>query len=148
VNINSKGNGALDIYDDALVIAYLQEGEIPIRLTPKERDHVVHRAKQFKWEGNSLLRMWANGQVKVVPCPEQRESFVRHVHEELGFDGHIVCSKHNIGGEGCNCKFSNLFLGVLCVTKFGHLSMYLHFTYNFYQSWGLGTNGIWILSAH
>jgi len=55
VDMESEGNGALDIYDDALVIAYLQANEIPIILTPKERDRVVHRAKWFKWEGNSLL---------------------------------------------------------------------------------------------
>jgi hypothetical protein len=79
-----KGNGALNIYDDAHVIAYLQVGEVPIKLTPKERNHVMHWAKRFKWEGNSLLQMWANEQVKVVLTPEQCESLMRHVHGELG----------------------------------------------------------------
>ncbi len=54
----------------------------------------------------------------------------------------------NIGGEGSNCKFSNLFLGVWCVTKFEHLSMHLDLTYSLYQLWGLGTDGVWILLAH
>jgi len=45
VDIKSKCNGALDIYDDAFVIAYLQAKEVPIGLTPKEKDHVVHKAK-------------------------------------------------------------------------------------------------------
>ncbi len=45
VDMELKGNGALKIYDDALVIAYLQVGEVLIGLTPKEWDHVVHRAK-------------------------------------------------------------------------------------------------------
>jgi len=63
----------------------------------------------------------------------------------LGSNKHTVCSKHNIGGEGCNYKFNNLFLSVWCVTKFKHLSMHLHFTY---QLWGLGTNGLWIFLAH
>jgi hypothetical protein len=40
-----EGNSALDIYDDTPIIAYLQVGEVPIGLTPKERDHVVHRTK-------------------------------------------------------------------------------------------------------
>jgi hypothetical protein len=40
-----KGNGTLDIYDHAPIIAYLQAGEVPIGLTPKERDRVVHKAK-------------------------------------------------------------------------------------------------------
>ncbi len=82
-----KGNDDLEIYDDAHVIAYLQVGEVPIGLTPKDMDYVVHRAKQFKWEGNSLLLMWANGQVKVVFPPEQRESLMKHTHEELGHFG-------------------------------------------------------------
>jgi hypothetical protein len=50
-----KGNGALNIYDDAPIIAYLQVKEVPIILTPKNKDHVVHMAKWFKWEGDSTL---------------------------------------------------------------------------------------------
>jgi hypothetical protein len=55
VDMELEGNGALDIYDDAIVIAYLQAGEILIGLTPKERDCVVHKVKRFKWEDNSFL---------------------------------------------------------------------------------------------
>jgi hypothetical protein len=60
----------------------------------------------------------------------------------MGFDEHIVCSKPSTSGERCNCKFNNLFLGVCCVTKFEHISMHLHLTYNTYQLWGLGIDGI------
>jgi hypothetical protein len=87
VDMESKGNGALDIYDDAPIITYLQVSEIPIGLTPKERDHVVHKAKQFKWEGNSFLWMWVDGQVKVMFHPEQLGSLVKHAHEKLGHFG-------------------------------------------------------------
>jgi hypothetical protein len=87
VDMESEGNGALDIYVDAPIIAYLQSIEVPIGLTPKERDHVVHKAKRFKWEGNYFLQMWANGQVKVALCPKQCEGLVKHVHEELGHFG-------------------------------------------------------------
>ncbi len=45
VDMELEGNSALDIYDDTPIIAYLQVGEVPIGLTPKERDHVVHRTK-------------------------------------------------------------------------------------------------------
>jgi hypothetical protein len=45
VDMELEGNGALDIYDDAPIIAYLQVGEKSIGLTPKGRDHVVKRAK-------------------------------------------------------------------------------------------------------
>jgi hypothetical protein len=48
VNMESEGNGALNIYDDAPIIAYLQASEVLIGLTPKEKGHAVHRAKQFK----------------------------------------------------------------------------------------------------
>jgi hypothetical protein len=87
VDMELEGNGALDIYDDALVIAYLQAGEVPIGLTLKEKDCVVHKAKWFKWEGNSFLQMWANGQVKVMLHPKQCVSIVKHVHEKLGHFG-------------------------------------------------------------
>jgi hypothetical protein len=87
VDMESKGNGALDIYDDAPIIAYLQATEVPIGLTPKERDCVVHKAKRFKWEGNSFLQMWVDGEMKVMFCPKQHESLVRHTHEKLGYFG-------------------------------------------------------------
>jgi hypothetical protein len=70
VDMESEGNDALDIYDDELTITYLQACEVPIGLTPKEMDRVVHKAKWFKWENNSLLHMWVDGQFKVVPCPK------------------------------------------------------------------------------
>jgi hypothetical protein len=38
VDMVQEGNGALNIYDDAPIIAYLQANEILIRLTPKEWD--------------------------------------------------------------------------------------------------------------
>ncbi len=69
-------NGALDIHDDALVIAYLQACEIPIGLTPKEYDQIVHKAKRFRWEGNSLLWLWTNGRISVLFRPKQCESLV------------------------------------------------------------------------
>jgi hypothetical protein len=50
----------------------------------------------------------------------------------LGLNKHITCSKHNIGGKGCDYNFSNLFISVWCVIEFEHLSMHLHFTYNLY----------------
>jgi hypothetical protein len=55
VDMESKGNGALDIYDYALVIAYLQTCEVLNGLTPKETDYVVHKAKWFKLEDDSFL---------------------------------------------------------------------------------------------
>ncbi len=61
VDMEQEGNGAQDIYDDAPIIAYLEASEVSIGLTPKEQDHVVHSAKQFKWEGNSLLCMSVDG---------------------------------------------------------------------------------------
>ncbi len=48
VDMEPKGNGAQNIYDDELVISYLQANEVPIGLTPKKWDHVVPKVKQFK----------------------------------------------------------------------------------------------------
>ncbi len=69
-DIEVKGNSALDIHEDALVITYLQVGEVFVGLTPKEQDHVMHRSKWFRWESNSLLWVWIDEQVQVVPCPK------------------------------------------------------------------------------
>ncbi len=96
----------------------------------------MHRAKQFKWEGNSLLWMWVDEQVKVVPHLKQCESLVRHVMKSwaiLGFDKYTICYKHSTSGEGCNYKFNNLILGVWCVIEFRHLLMHLHFNYYHYH---------------
>ncbi len=63
-------------------------------------------------------------------------------------DKHTLCSKNGTGGKGCNYKFNNLFPGVWCVIKFGHLLMHLHLTYSPHHLWGLGTDGVWILLTH
>jgi len=63
VKIVLEGDDAFDIHDDAFVIAYLEVGEVLIGLTSKEWNHVMHGAKQFKWEGDSFLQMWANGRM-------------------------------------------------------------------------------------
>jgi hypothetical protein len=70
-----------------LLLHIYKVGEVLIGLTPKEKDRVVHRAKWFKWEGNSLLWMWANGEVKVMLHPKQHEILVRYAHKELDHFG-------------------------------------------------------------
>jgi hypothetical protein len=57
VDIELEGDGALDMYEDAFVITYLQTCEVLIKLKPKESDQVVHRVKWFKWKCNSFLQM-------------------------------------------------------------------------------------------
>ncbi len=62
-DIELKGNSALDIHEDAFVITYLQVDEVFVGLTPKEQNRIMYRAKWFRWEGNSLLWVWIDGQV-------------------------------------------------------------------------------------
>jgi hypothetical protein len=57
VNIESNGDGPLDISKYVLIITYMQIGEVLIRLTSKECDGVMHRAKRFLWEGDSHLHV-------------------------------------------------------------------------------------------
>jgi hypothetical protein len=42
-----EGNNALEIHLDLHVMAYLQASEVPMGLTLKERDQIVHRVKWF-----------------------------------------------------------------------------------------------------
>lgn len=64
--IEPKGDRTLGIHDDALVITYLQKYEVPIGLTPKELDHVMHKVKWFTWEGHgpfpfANVEKWMSG---------------------------------------------------------------------------------------
>jgi hypothetical protein len=38
----------------------------------------------------------------------------------MGSDEPIVCSRHSIGGVGCNYKFNSLFFSVWCVIEYKH----------------------------
>jgi hypothetical protein len=99
-------------------------------------DHVVHRAKRFKWEINSLLQMWIDGKWRLCLAQSSMKALwgmFMKTWAILGSNRHTICSKHNIGGEGCNCNFNNLFLGVWYVIKCKHLSMHLRLTYSLYQ---------------
>jgi hypothetical protein len=60
-NDEPKGNGALDIHLYLPVLAYLHACKISMGLTPKEWDRIIHRAKWFRREGNSLLCVWIDG---------------------------------------------------------------------------------------
>jgi hypothetical protein len=56
---------------------------------------------------NMFMRSWAISRSKII----------------------IICSMSNIGGQGCNFMFNNLFIGVWCVIKCKHHTMHLHFIY-------------------
>lgn len=66
INIELEGDGALNNHQNAYVIAYLQVCKVLVGLIFKECDHVVDKAKWFKWEGNSFLHTWTNEHVHVV----------------------------------------------------------------------------------
>jgi hypothetical protein len=53
-----------------LLTYFVSVGEILVILTPKEFDRVVHKGKQFKWEGNSFLKVWMDGWVLVMFHPK------------------------------------------------------------------------------
>ncbi|KAL3688002.1 hypothetical protein R1sor_014311 [Riccia sorocarpa] len=76
-----------DIHDDVMVMEYLRTGIVVSTASTKERDHVLQRAKRFKWEGKHIFRVWADGRVRVVPVPFQRAQLVSHAHEELDHFG-------------------------------------------------------------
>jgi hypothetical protein len=75
-------NGALNnIHENALIIAYLQVGEVLVWLTTKEHDQLCIGVKWFKWECNSFLRMYMDEWMWVVLHPKQHKGLVPHVHE-------------------------------------------------------------------
>ncbi len=89
-DIKLEGNGVLDIHEDIPIIASTSMWSSNW-VTLKEQNHIMHRAKRFKWEGNFLVRVWTNGWIRVLPCRKECESLVQHAHEELGHFG-IQCT--------------------------------------------------------
>ncbi len=69
----------------------------------------MHKVKRFKWEGYSLLQMWIDGQIWVVfrlqQCVVLYHMFMNS-EVILGFNEHIICSKHSTSGEGSTIYFS------------------------------------------
>ncbi|GAQ83945.1 hypothetical protein KFL_001690230, partial [Klebsormidium nitens] len=55
--------------------------------SPGERDRVQHRARSFEWRRDHLVHRGANGEVRVVPRPAEREALIRDVHEKCGHFG-------------------------------------------------------------
>jgi hypothetical protein len=53
VNTKLRDDGALDIHEDAYIIAYLQACKVLVELTTNECDYIMHWATLFK--GNSFL---------------------------------------------------------------------------------------------
>jgi hypothetical protein len=82
-----ESRGAKDIFEDVDVMKYLKEGEVKATWSTKETDRVRQRAKRFVWERTVLLKLWHEGSKKVVPTPEERVKFFKHVHEDLGHFG-------------------------------------------------------------
>jgi hypothetical protein len=44
-----------------LLLHICMQVKFQLNLTLKKWDRVVHKTKQSKWEGNSLLWVWTNG---------------------------------------------------------------------------------------
>jgi hypothetical protein len=61
LEIELKVDGALDIHENASIIAHLQVNEVLFTLALKEHDQVVHRVKLFKWERIFFLHVWLDG---------------------------------------------------------------------------------------
>jgi len=126
-----EGNSALDIHLDLLVMAYLRASEVSMDWHPRS--------------GIKLSIGRNNSNRKVIPYYVwyHTQNIMKALYGKfmkswatLGSNEPIVCSRHNIGGMGCNYKFKNLFLGVWCVIEYRHHSTHQHFNYSPYQLWG------------
>ncbi len=55
VDVEPKGDAALNIHEDVVVIVYLQMGEVPMGLSLSNVTMFYICPNSFKWENNFLL---------------------------------------------------------------------------------------------
>jgi hypothetical protein len=79
--------GAPDVWADAALLALLQGTGYPVGCGRAERDHLQHRARQYRWQGGRLVRLLADGGTRVIPRVAERGPLVRDVHERAGHFG-------------------------------------------------------------
>jgi site-specific DNA-cytosine methylase len=81
------GGGRTDIWLDAHTLQALREGEVAENLPATERNRVQQRMQCYALDRNVLLRVFSNGERRVVPQPTDRETLVVNLHETCGHFG-------------------------------------------------------------
>ncbi|KAJ9531042.1 hypothetical protein QJQ45_000957 [Haematococcus lacustris] len=75
-----------DIHTDTATLHLLRTGAHQSGLSATELRRVLRRARAYRWEGDQLRRVMADGSTKLVPPPAARDQLITAVH---GSNGHF-----------------------------------------------------------
>lgn len=93
----AKASPAMDIWEDAHTMAFLQTGQLPEHAAKTEKDCIRHRAERYARKQGQLFRTLADG-TRVVPPPHELRAIVMKVHHDLGHFGvkltHSILTPH------------------------------------------------------
>ena len=82
-----KGHaGHSDVWLDAPVMEYIQEGSIAVDTPAHEKTRIVRRSKAYVWHADRLYRVVLDHKLE-VPAPHKREHIIKHAHEQHGHFG-------------------------------------------------------------
>jgi hypothetical protein len=77
-----------DTWQESAVMEYRETGRRHrLDATPKERDRIWHRAREYQFENGVLYKRTSKSIEKVVPRPEHRANLIRRVHQDVGHYG-------------------------------------------------------------
>ena len=86
-NRYEKGHaGHVDVWLDAPVMEYLQQGSIAVDTPAHEKTRIVRRSKAYAWHANRLYCVTLDHKWE-VPAPHKRERIIKHAHEQHGHSG-------------------------------------------------------------
>jgi hypothetical protein len=75
-----------EVWQDAALMDFLQNGVYPDGASTKAKDRIWHRAQGYCYDRGGLRKITAKGE-KLVPKLEQRANSIRRVHQDVGHYG-------------------------------------------------------------
>ena len=85
--VEHLGGVVVDVLEDSNVLQYLRDNCLPAGLTDAERRRVKRRARQYEMNGDTVVRMMADGTRRVVPPLNARVGLVQQTHAHTGHWG-------------------------------------------------------------
>jgi site-specific DNA-cytosine methylase len=83
--VPSRGSG--DVWEDPVVMQYLQTGELPHACARADFRRIQRRSKHYSFVGDKLTRVMPDATRKLVPPPADRQQLITKQHEQCGHSG-------------------------------------------------------------
>ena len=80
-------SGSTDIHEDDASLYHLKHGRHLEGISAAERDRAARRSKAYRWAGEHLWRVMADGTRRLCPPPSVREGLIARAHGDAGHYG-------------------------------------------------------------